>query len=95
MSIYFDAEGLPEPKHGALGTGNYSHARWCRVHRHWHGTCYPCEHYSDELLSEIAAIDRRIRTNLRTIVFCGDSDVPPDVARIFLAMLSEEENDDD
>lgn len=53
-----------EKRHGqvALG-GNYQGCRWCRGHRHYHGSLFPCEHYSKETLDKIAQLDRENRVN--------------------------------
>ena len=38
---------------GEIGTGNYSHTRWCSMCNQYHGILYNCEHYPKEIRAEI------------------------------------------
>ncbi len=51
-------------RHGELGVkGNNEGNRWCAKHKHFHGTLYACEYYTQETLDEIALLDTKNRYN--------------------------------
>lgn len=39
--------------HGEVGSGNWSHSRWCAIHRQYHGILFNCETYPAKLRSKI------------------------------------------
>ena len=43
------------PIHGEMGSGNWSHCRWCRACDHYHGALYICDGYDKTLRARLRA----------------------------------------
>lgn len=52
-------------KHGQMGTGNWSHCRWCDTHSQYHAVLYNCEEYPLGVRQVIESESKSFKKNLQ------------------------------
>ncbi len=68
-------------RHGEVGSGTWTHARWCGVHHSYHGILYSCPEYPAELLAELESARVKMIEKLRS-----DDSVQAGIMRTFLTL---------
>ena len=83
-------------KNGIVGTGDWSHARWCKVCNRYHGILYLCEKYPEKIKEKIKHQNDKHMENLRNPKWCQkqiDQGLPPEGIVIFRALANLREDD--